>query len=57
MGVGSSVCGELVRSPLAAAELLLGWEERGISPRAWFPQLSTGRGGVCSRSGDCVSHT
>ena len=41
--MGSSVCDELVWSPLAVAELLLRSEERGcVSTRAWFPQLSTG---------------
>lgn len=43
IGAGSSVCNELLWSPLAAAELLLGSEERGhVSTRVWFPQQSTG---------------
>lgn len=37
------MCDELVWSPLAVAELLLGSKEMGhVSTRAWFPQLSTG---------------
>lgn len=37
------MCDELVWSPLAVAEVLLGSKETGhVSIRAWFPQLSTG---------------